>query len=159
VSTITACFLLHSRNVNIEHSSVCASNTSFQGMETDLVLFSAVRSNLLKELGFLRDPRRLNVAITRARRGLIVVGDSKVLGTCRHWSALLDSCSDRGCTLTHVEYNAKTSSASSDNEIDRSLMNVELDKGDLFFGLFSESGEDDNDLLSLFSDSGEEDDE
>jgi hypothetical protein len=38
-------------------------------------------------------------------------------------------------------------------------MNVELDKGDLFFGLFSESGEDDNDLLSLFSDSGEEDDE
>ena len=37
---------------------------SFQGQETDLVIFSAVRSNRMKELGFLRDARRLNVAIT-----------------------------------------------------------------------------------------------
>lgn len=51
---------------------------SFQGQETDLVLFSSVRSNLMRELGFLRDARRLNVAITRARRGLIIVGDYKV---------------------------------------------------------------------------------
>jgi superfamily I DNA and/or RNA helicase len=63
---------------------------SFQGQETDLVIFLVVRSNLLKEMGFLRDDRRLNVAITRARRGLIVVGDPTVLRTCRHWEAMLD---------------------------------------------------------------------
>ena len=78
---------------------------SYQGQETDLVIFSGVRSNLMKELGFLRDSRRLNVAITRAKRGLIVVGDPTVLRTCKHWSALLDSCSDRGCTMTQREYN------------------------------------------------------
>jgi regulator of nonsense transcripts 1 len=77
---------------------------SFQGQETDLVIFSAVRSNLLKEMGFLRDERRLNVAITRARRGLIVVGDPTVLRTCRHWEALLDSCKERKCVLTLTEY-------------------------------------------------------
>ena len=138
---------------------------SFQGQETDLVLFSAVRSNVMRELGFLRDSRRLNVAITRARRGLIVVGDPKVLKTCRHWSALLDSCSERGCVLTHVEYSAKTNyKIHSDNKIDRSLVNVELDQDDKFFGLFSDSDTDDDDeddLYGLFSESDmdEEDDD
>ena len=70
---------------------------SFQGQETDVVLFSAVRSNNDNEMGFLRDPRRLCVAITRARRGLVILGDQKVLRTSRHWAALIDSCQERGC--------------------------------------------------------------
>lgn len=103
--------LLRTELSNARHSSGCKISDvqvgtvdSFQGQEADLVIFSAVRSNLMKELGFLRDPRRLNVAITRARRGLIVVGDPSVLRTCRHWAALLDSCYGRGCTLTQKEY-------------------------------------------------------
>jgi regulator of nonsense transcripts 1 len=76
---------------------------SFQGQETDLVLISTVRSNPLQELGFLRDPRRLCVAITRARRGLIIVGDRSVLQSCRHWAALLQSCDDRQCSMDAVE--------------------------------------------------------
>jgi len=72
---------------------------SFQGQETEIVIFSAVRSNREKELGFLRDPRRLNVAITRARRGLILLGDVCVLRTCRHWAALIASCEKRGCLV------------------------------------------------------------
>ena len=61
---------------------------SFQGQETELVVFSAVRSNTMSEIGFLRDPRRLCVALTRARRGLIIVGDGKILKSSRHWEAL-----------------------------------------------------------------------
>ena len=73
---------------------------SFQGQETDVVIFSAVRSNILKEMGFLRDSRRLCVAITRARRGLIVVGDQSTLNVCRHWEALIGSMRDRGCIMS-----------------------------------------------------------
>lgn len=48
----------------------------FQGREKEAVILSLVRSNELGQIGFLGDMRRLNVAITRARRCLIVVGDS-----------------------------------------------------------------------------------
>ncbi|OEU12767.1 hypothetical protein FRACYDRAFT_163510, partial [Fragilariopsis cylindrus CCMP1102] len=54
---------------------------SFQGQECDIVLFSSVRSNTINELGFVRDPRRLCVALTRARKGLVVVGDSSCLNS------------------------------------------------------------------------------
>ena len=72
---------------------------SFQGQETDLVVFSATRSNAFGDMGFLRDPRRLCVAITRARRGLILVGDVRTLRTSHHWAALIDSCEARGCLV------------------------------------------------------------
>ncbi len=53
---------------------------AFQGREKEAVIVSLVRSNLKGELGFLTDTRRMNVAMTRARRRLIVVGDSATLG-------------------------------------------------------------------------------
>jgi superfamily I DNA and/or RNA helicase len=53
----------------------------FQGREKEAVLISLVRSNVEGEIGFLADVRRMNVALTRARRKLVVVGDSATLSS------------------------------------------------------------------------------
>ena len=51
----------------------------FQGREKEAIVISLVRSNAEGEIGFMSDVRRMNVALTRARRKLIVVGDSATL--------------------------------------------------------------------------------
>lgn len=51
----------------------------FQGQERDVILISLVRSNDEGEIGFLRDLRRMNVAITRARMKLIILGDAETM--------------------------------------------------------------------------------
>lgn len=53
---------------------------SFQGQERDVVYISMVRSNTTGDIGFLSDIRRMNVAMTRARKKLVVIGDSSTLG-------------------------------------------------------------------------------
>ncbi|MCQ2197742.1 MAG: AAA domain-containing protein [Bacteroidaceae bacterium] len=54
----------------------------FQGQERDVIVISMVRSNEDGQVGFLRDLRRMNVAITRARMKLIIIGDADTL--CKH---------------------------------------------------------------------------
>lgn len=61
----------------------------FQGREKEAVVMCTVRSNAKGEIGFLADARRMNVALTRARRKLIVVGDSATLATDEFFVALL----------------------------------------------------------------------
>ncbi len=69
---------------NIEVDTV----DGFQGREKEVVVISFVRSNSQCEIGFLKDYRRTNVALTRARRKLIVIGDSATLGSDEFYGSL-----------------------------------------------------------------------
>jgi superfamily I DNA and/or RNA helicase len=60
----------------------------FQGREKEVIVISLVRSNAQCEIGFLKDYRRTNVALTRARRKLIVIADSATLGGDEFYGSL-----------------------------------------------------------------------
>ena len=63
---------------------------SFQGQERDVIYISLVRSNDNGEVGFLADTRRMNVAMTRARKKLVIFGDSATIGQHPFYNSLLD---------------------------------------------------------------------
>lgn len=62
----------------------------FQGQERDVIILSLVRSNAEGQIGFLRDLRRMNVAITRARMKLIILGDADTLTRHPFYKRLYD---------------------------------------------------------------------
>lgn len=76
----------------------------YQGREKDVIVFSTVRANDEGEVGFLSDYRRLNVAITRARRGLILLGHPSTLRHDGHWRAYLDWVDERGLFAWHLTH-------------------------------------------------------
>ena len=70
----------------------------YQGRERDIIILSTVRSNRRNRVGFLSDWRRMNVAITRSKSALIVIGDIDTLsGGDRNWRAFGSWCRDVGC--------------------------------------------------------------
>jgi len=74
------------KSIKVEVNSV----DGFQGREKEVIILSFVRSNEEKELGFLKDLRRLNVSITRAKRKLLCVGDSSTLSSHPTYKRFLD---------------------------------------------------------------------
>lgn len=77
---------------------------SFQGQERDVVYLSLVRSNSKGEIGFLRDYRRMNVAMTRAKMKLVIIGDSATLGNDRFFAELLEYVEVEGSYRTAWEF-------------------------------------------------------
>lgn len=62
----------------------------YQGREADVIVMSTVRCNRHGRLGFVTDPRRLNVAISRPRRGLVIVGSPETLKANSNWLEWLE---------------------------------------------------------------------
>lgn len=67
----------------------------FQGREKDVAIFSCVRSNDDRRIGFVSDARRMNVGITRAKSAVLVVGSASTLRNDEHWNNLVESAEKR----------------------------------------------------------------
>lgn len=77
---------------------------SFQGQEKETIILSLVRSNDEGEIGFLKDYRRMNVAITRAKEQLFVIGDSATIGGDGFYNAFLSYVEQKGVYRTVWEF-------------------------------------------------------
>ncbi|MBL0155226.1 MAG: AAA family ATPase [Chitinophagaceae bacterium] len=77
---------------------------SFQGQEKETIIVSLVRSNDDGDIGFLKDYRRMNVAITRAQQQLFVIGDSATVGPDAFFNAFLDYVEKAGVYRTVWEF-------------------------------------------------------
>lgn len=76
----------------------------FQGQERDIIYISMVRSNDQREIGFLNDTRRMNVALTRAKKKLVVIGDSGTIGNHPFYKSFLDYAESIGAYKSAWEF-------------------------------------------------------
>ena len=76
----------------------------FQGQERELIIISLVRSNTDGTIGFLKDYRRMNVALTRAKKKLIVIGDSATIGMDSFYNDFLSYVENQGTYKSAWEF-------------------------------------------------------
>ena len=77
---------------------------SFQGQERDIVYISMARSNTEGKIGFLSDIRRMNVAMTRARKKLVIIGDSGTLSQLPFYENFIAYTADKNAYLSAWEF-------------------------------------------------------
>lgn len=85
---------------NIDVSTV----DGFQGQEKEVIIFSCVRASTGGSIGFLSDARRMNVALTRAKCSLFVLGNADALKEHPIWRAMIQNATDKH---QYIDYNAK----------------------------------------------------
>ncbi len=100
----------YASQVTMLKSYLCAENLesnvrtvdSWQGRECDYMIFTAVRCNNEGKVGFVNNKRRINVALTRAKRGLIIIGNRDTLEQDETWAELIDACSKSGHVVDNM---------------------------------------------------------
>jgi ATP-dependent RNA/DNA helicase IGHMBP2 len=98
--TLKAGLLMDQISCNLSINTV----DSFQGQERDIIYISLVRSNEKGEIGFLSDIRRMNVAMTRARKKLVIIGDSATICSHSFYDKLLDYVNEIGAYRSAFEF-------------------------------------------------------
>jgi len=120
--------------IDIGHTCKIGSVDEFQGMERRIIIISTVRSSveyieydIKYQLGFISNPKRFNVAITRAQALLIVIGNPYVLSQDKYWNSLLNYCIENnsyiGCdydpTASSMNVNTLKSNVKSDENFNK----------------------------------------
>jgi regulator of nonsense transcripts 1 len=101
-----------------------ASVDSFQGSERDYIVMSCVRSG--GSIGFVSDERRLNVSITRARYGLVIVGDSATLSDCSDaWGDLIKYFASVNAVVTQIPETELIAKPNPDNESGLTMKSIQ----------------------------------
>lgn len=90
--------------IKLDKNILISTVDGFQGQERDMIIISCVRSNDKNEIGFLKDYRRMNVAMTRARKKLVIIGDSATLGNDQFYKELIDYAEHIGGYTTVWEF-------------------------------------------------------
>lgn len=104
----------------------------FQGQEKEVIIVSAVRSKTFvhddrQHIGFLSNPKRFNVALTRAKAILVVIGNPTALQTDRNWRYFMQFCRDHGaCRGSEFELKEEDSDAKDDNRTQRVVKSTDL---------------------------------
>jgi len=88
------------------HKGKISVNTidSFQGQEKDMVYISMTRSNTEGAIGFLEDTRRMNVAMTRARKKLVIIGDSATLSSIPFYADFISYAEQKQAWQSYWDY-------------------------------------------------------
>ena len=76
----------------------------FQGREKEVIVLCTVRGNSGGSLGFVADDRRLNVAVTRAKRGLVVLGNRATLSSDKTWREWIRWVDKRGLSVKASDF-------------------------------------------------------
>ncbi|KAK4846134.1 hypothetical protein QYF36_013474 [Acer negundo] len=132
-----------------------------QGREKDVAIFSCVRAKEKekagskkekKGIGFVADYRRMNVAITRAKSSVLVVGSASTLRKDEHWNNLIESAENRGCL-----YKVSKPYASFFSEEKLELLNVRAKAKDMEAQAAERGGIHDNENMAVYGDTGDAD--
>ena len=90
------------RTINKKTNVDVKSVDSFQGGEKDIIIISLVRTNNNGDIGFLKDMRRLNVSLTRAKKKLMIIGNRETLKINKDYKEFLEFCEQFAYIHMHV---------------------------------------------------------
>jgi len=83
---------------------------NYQGEENDIIILDLVRNNEQNKIGFLKEFRRMNVAISRARKGMIVLGNERTFSVNEDWMKYFIKLKDNNCFYDHIPLYCKSHS-------------------------------------------------